>query len=49
MAEAIAGRVQLWMRWVKFLVVLTHIMQAMVAMATAEEAMGEVGTCEVVK
>ena len=33
----------------KFLVVLTHIMQAMVAMAMAEEAMGEVETWEEVE
>ena len=49
MAGAIADRDQLWRRWVKFLVVLTHIMQAMVAMAMAEEAMGEVETWEEVE
>ena len=34
------NRDQRWGRRVKLLVVLTHIMQAMVAMAMAEEAMG---------
>ena len=49
MAGAIADGDQLWRRWVKFLVVSTHIMQAMVAMAMAEEAMGEVETWEEVE
>ena len=44
MAGAIADEDQLWRRWVNFFVVLTHIMHAMVAMAMAEEAMGEVET-----
>ena len=49
MAGAIADGDQLWRRWVKFLVVLTHIIQAMVAMAIAEEATGEVKTWEEVE
>ena len=49
MAEAIADGDQPWRRWVKFLVVSTHIMQAMVDMAMAEEAMGEVETWEEVE
>ena len=49
MAGALADGDQLWRRWVKFLVVSTHIMQAMVAIAMAEEAMGEVETREEVE
>ena len=44
MAGAIVDRDQMWRQWVKFLVVLTNIMQVMVAMAMAEEAMEEVET-----
>ena len=49
MAGAIADGDQLWRRWVKFLGVLTHIMQVMVAMAIAKEATGEVETWEEVE
>ena len=49
MAGAIADEDQLWRQWVKILVVLTHIMQAMVAMVMSEEAMGEVETWEEVE
>ena len=49
MARIIADGDQLWRRWMNFLAVLTHIMQAMVAMAIAEEAMGEVETWEEVE
>ena len=49
MAGAIADGDQLLRQWVKFLVVLTHTMQAMVAIAMAEEAMGEVETWEEVE
>ena len=49
MAGAIVDGDQLWRRWVKFLVVLTHIMQVIVAMAMAEEAIGEVVTWEEVE
>ena len=51
MVGAKADGDQLLGRWVEFLMLMvsTHIMQAMVAMAMAEEAMGEVETWEEVE